>query len=80
MNLRRERMMNPISKTLIVMGVILIAAGVLWQIGGKVFPFGKLPGDIVVEKERFRFYFPIVSCIILSIALSLLLALLRFFK
>jgi hypothetical protein len=72
--------MNPVAKTLIVMGALLVVAGVLWQIGGKVFPFGRLPGDIAVEKEHFKFYFPIVSCIIVSIVLSLLMALWRFFK
>ncbi|MEK6679794.1 MAG: DUF2905 domain-containing protein [Nitrospirota bacterium] len=71
--------MNPVAKILIISGIILIISGLIWQFGGKFLPLGRLPGDIVVEKENFRFYFPIATSIILSILLSLLLFLFRYF-
>ncbi|HEU5139707.1 MAG TPA: DUF2905 domain-containing protein [Bacillales bacterium] len=50
----------------IVIGIILIVVGLLWQF------IGKLPGDIVIKKENFTFYFPIVTSIVISIVLSLI--------
>lgn len=67
-------------KTLVVIGVVLIVVGILWQVGGRFFHLGRLPGDIVVEKENFRFYFPVVTCIIISVVLSLIMYVIRFFK
>lgn len=58
-------------KYLILLGVILIIAGLLVLFKIPI-PFGKLPGDIVLKGENVEFYFPIVSCIILSLILSLL--------
>ncbi len=63
-------------KTLITIGIILVLLGLLWpwlQKSG----LGRLPGDIVVEQENFRFYFPITTGIIISIVLSLLFWLMR---
>jgi hypothetical protein len=71
---------NPIAKMLIIAGVVLILAGVLWNIGGRFLNFGRLPGDIVVEKENVKFYFPIVTCIVISVALSLIMYIIRLFK
>ncbi|MDN9010213.1 DUF2905 domain-containing protein [Brevibacillus laterosporus] len=67
-------------KTLVVIGVVLIIVGLLWQVGGRFLNLGRLPGDIVVEKENFRFYFPVVTCIIISVVLSLIMYVIRFFK
>ncbi|AIG26901.1 DUF2905 domain-containing protein [Brevibacillus sp. 7WMA2] len=67
-------------KTLVVIGVVLIVVGLLWQVGGRFLNLGRLPGDIVVEKENFRFYFPVVTCIIISVVLSLIMYVIRFFK
>lgn len=73
--------MNPVAKWLIIGGVILIVVGLLWQVVGRVLPLGRLPGDIVVEKENVRVYFPIVTMIILSVVLSLIFSLgSRFFR
>ena len=73
--------MNEITKLLIGAGVLLIMVGLLWQVGGKFLNLGRLPGDIVVEKENFRFYFPIVTCIVISVVLyPLILGLFRFFR
>lgn len=72
--------MNPVAKMLIAAGVVLIVAGLLWQVGGKFISLGRLPGDIVVEKENFRFYFPITTSILLSILLTIIFSLFRFFR
>jgi hypothetical protein len=72
--------MNPIAKMLIIGGVILVVLGLIWQVGGRFLHFGRLPGDIVVEKENFKFYFPLATSIILSVVLSLILYLFRWFK
>ncbi len=72
--------MQSISKLLITSGIILIALGLLWQIGGKFLHLGRLPGDIIIEKENFRFYFPIVTSILLSLAFSLLMYFIKYFS
>lgn len=72
--------MNPLAKTLVVVGIILIAVGLLWQVGGKWFPLGRLPGDISIDKGNVKFYFPIVTCIIISIVITLVSYLVRLFK
>ena len=46
-------------------------AGVLWLLGARV-GLGRLPGDVVIRGERFTFYFPLATCIVLSVVLSLL--------
>ncbi|HEY0651812.1 MAG TPA: DUF2905 domain-containing protein [Chryseosolibacter sp.] len=58
-------------KFLIIAGIILIAAGLVIQFGAKI-PFGKLPGDIKIERNNFTVYFPIATSILLSIILSLI--------
>jgi len=55
-----------LSKILITIGAILLIAGILLKL------IGKLPGDILIKKGNVTFYFPIVTCIIISIILSLL--------
>ncbi len=59
------------AKTLILIGIILIAIGVAWLLAEKL-GFGRLPGDIVIERENVRIYIPVMTSIIISIALSLL--------
>ncbi|HEX7253427.1 MAG TPA: DUF2905 domain-containing protein [Thermoanaerobaculia bacterium] len=60
---------------LIAAGVLLLAAGVLWPVLSRY--VGRLPGDIVVRRPGFTFAFPIVTCLLLSLLLTLLLWLLR---
>jgi hypothetical protein len=60
------------SRWLIIFGVVLIAAGLLWPLLQKL-GLGRLPGDIVIERENFRFHFPIVTSLIISVVLSLIL-------
>ncbi len=62
--------MNHISKALIVIGTILICSGVFWHFFGTKFPLFRLPGDIRIESENAKFYFPITLCIIISLILS----------
>jgi hypothetical protein len=69
--------MPEIGKMLVVLGVIIALLGLaLWSGFGAGW-FGRLPGDIRVQRGNFGFYFPIVTCIILSIILSLLFSLFR---
>ncbi|MEO5970839.1 MAG: DUF2905 domain-containing protein [Bdellovibrionia bacterium] len=72
--------MNPIAKILILSGLVLIVLGLFWQFGGKTLPLGRLPGDIAIEKENFKFFFPIATCILLSILGSFLLYIVQFFS
>lgn len=65
-------------KWLIVAGCVLVIAGVLLHFFPNLFSwFGRLPGDIRIESERTRIYFPIVSMIILSVILSVVLSFFR---
>ncbi len=59
------------ARILIGTGIILIILGLIWPWLQKAGLF-RLPGDIIIERENFRFYFPITSAIIISIVLSLL--------
>jgi len=65
--------LEPLGKILIAAGVVLVIVGVLFVSGKGLGPLGKLPGDIRVEKPNFSFYFPIVTCIVVSVALTLIL-------
>jgi hypothetical protein len=59
-------------RVLITLGIILLVLGLTWPWLQKLGLF-RLPGDIIIERENFRFYFPITSMIILSLVFSLLL-------
>ncbi|MFP3875049.1 MAG: DUF2905 domain-containing protein [Thiohalophilus sp.] len=59
-------------RTLIIIGIVLVIAGILWPWISRLGLF-RLPGDIYVEKENVRFYFPITSAIIISIVISVIL-------
>ena len=64
-------------RALLMLGGMLILVGAFFYFGGKLpFRLGRLPGDIVHEGEHTTFYFPIVTCLFLSVGLSLLLWLL----
>jgi hypothetical protein len=60
------------SRGLIIFGIVLIAIGLLWPVISKL-GLGRLPGDIVIERENFRLYVPIMTSLIFSVVLSLLL-------
>jgi hypothetical protein len=63
-------------RTLIVIGIVVALAGVLWPWISRL-PFGRLPGDIRIETAGGGFFFPIVTCVVISVVLSLLLWLFR---
>ncbi|MDH3691371.1 MAG: DUF2905 domain-containing protein [Gammaproteobacteria bacterium] len=64
------------SRTLITIGILLVVIGLLWPWVSKL-PIGRLPGDIIVERENFRFYFPITTMILISLVVSIIVWLLR---
>lgn len=59
-----------IGKVLIIAGLIILGLGLLLTFGGRLPFFGKLPGDIVIEREGFSFYFPLVTFLLLSLVLT----------
>jgi hypothetical protein len=61
-----------LARTLIILGVVLVLAGLLWPWLGRL-GLGRLPGDIVVERDDFRLYLPITTSLLISIVLSLIL-------
>ena len=65
--------MNQLARLLIATGIILIAVGLIVYLTGKIPGMGKLPGDILIKRENFTFYFPLATCIIVSLIISLLL-------
>jgi len=62
------------ARVLIILGLLLVAAGIAMKLG---LPLGKLPGDIIIQRGRSTFYFPIVTCIVVSLVLSVVMGLLR---
>ena len=72
--------MNPLfslGKVLIIIGLVIAGIGIILVLTPKVPWLGKLPGDILIKKDNFRFYFPVTTCIIVSIILTLLFYLFR---
>ena len=67
-------------RMLIVLGVVLVAAGVLFSVGARLpFRLGRLPGDIYIQGKNSSFYFPLATCILLSILFSVVMWLARRF-
>ena len=69
--------MGDLGRALMLFGGALVLVGALLSLGGKLPWLGRLPGDIVIERENFRFYFPLATSILISIVLSLIAALFR---
>lgn len=66
--------MVPIGKLLILLGLLLVAVGIFVTVSSKFqIPLGRLPGDLFIRRENFTLSFPIVTCLILSLLLTLLL-------
>jgi hypothetical protein len=64
--------LGSLGKLLILLGVFIILVGVFLLVGEKIPWLGRLPGDIIIRKKNFTFYFPIVTSIVISIILTLL--------
>jgi len=60
------------ARTLIIIGIAIVAVGVLWPWLSRL-GLGRLPGDIVIERGNTSFYFPVVTCLLISVALSLVM-------
>lgn len=73
---RKVKKMGSLGKMMLTLGIVLIVIGLLITIGEKL-GLGKLPGDIFIRKGNVTFFFPVVSCIIISIILTLILNLFR---
>jgi hypothetical protein len=65
--------MGELGKFIIAIGIVLVIVGVIITMAGKVPAIGKLPGDIFIKKENFSFYFPLTSCILLSIIIGVIM-------
>ncbi len=65
---------------LVIIGVLLAAVGIVWLLSPSIPWLGRLPGDIVIEREHFRLSFPLATCILLSLLLTGVLWLVRFFS
>jgi uncharacterized protein HemY len=60
-------------KSLIYIGIVLVILGLLFSLGGKIPWLGHLPGDIYIQRGRFTFYFPVTTCLLISIIMTLIL-------
>lgn len=70
-------LMTEIGKLLLILGIIVSIMGLFFIFGSKVPGLGRLPGDIFIKKGALTFFFPIVTCILISIIVTLILSLFR---
>jgi hypothetical protein len=74
---------HPIAKLLIGLGALFICLGLFWQMAGKyiaLLPIGRLPGDIHIERDHFKFYFPLTTCLLISFTVSAVMKLILYFR
>jgi len=64
--------MTGFGRSLIYIGIVLVILGLLFSLGGKIPWLGHLPGDIYVQRGRFTFYFPVTTCLLISIIMTLI--------
>ena len=69
--------LQPVGKMLVIVGIVIIIIGLFFIFGNKIPYIGKLPGDIIIHKKDFTFYFPLTTLIIINL---LLLLIFSFFK
>jgi hypothetical protein len=71
-----------LGKFLVIVGVLLVVAGLLLMAGAKfsLFGLGRLPGDIAYKGKNVQFYFPIVTCLVLSVVLTLVFWIISYLK
>jgi hypothetical protein len=65
--------MPEFGKTLITIGILLVVLGLIFLAAGKIPWLGNLPGDITIQLGRFTFYFPLATCILISVVITLVL-------
>jgi Protein of unknown function (DUF2905) len=68
---------NSLGWTLVILGLAIAGFGLIWVFVPGALRLGRLPGDIVIERENGRFYFPIVTCLVISVVLSLIMWIIR---
>jgi len=66
-----------LGRLLVIFGLLLVVIGALLIFAPKIPLLGRLPGDIVIRRENFTFYFPVATCIILSVLVTILLRIFR---
>jgi hypothetical protein len=69
--------LGSLGKILIIFGIVLVVIGFILILGDKIPWIGRLPGDIYIKRDKFTFYFPLMTSIIISILLTLLFTLFR---
>ena len=69
--------MNGLGRPLIILGLMLVAAGFVLSLAPRIPWLGNLPGDITIRREHFSFYFPLATCILISVVVSFILWLIR---
>ena len=69
--------MGTFGRTLVLFGILLIVLGLLFSLGSKLPWLGRLPGDIYIQRDNFTFYFPLTTCLLLSLIITLVLYLFR---
>jgi len=69
--------LGALGKMLVLLGVFIILIGLLLMVGDKIPWVGRLPGDIVIKKEKFTFYLPLTTSILISLLITLFFALFR---
>ena len=70
-------MFEGLGRIILTVGGILIFIGIIFTLLGRFIPLGKLPGDIIVRRKNFVFYFPVVTMVVISLLLTLFFNLLR---
>ena len=65
--------MDGLGKILVYIGILLVVIGIVLSVAGKIPWFGHMPGDITIQRDRFTFYFPIATCIVISVIVSIIL-------
>ena len=69
--------MTELGKILVACGGMMLVVGMLLTLSGKIPWLGRLPGDMIIQRDNFSFYFPLTTCLLLSVVISLIVALLR---
>ena len=69
--------MAPLSRLLIVCGLVLVAAGIVLALADRIPWLGRLPGDISIRRENFSFDFPLATCLLVSVLLSIVIWIFR---
>lgn len=66
-----------IGRLLMSVGIVIVIIGAVFYFGGRFIRLGRLPGDIHIKRENFTFYFPLATCVLLSLLLSVILHFVR---